>query len=198
MTYEIENLPWERTPEESNQAFRAFCSYRDLGPTRTTLAAYRLQKGNPQAKKPSGCWCGWSVKYKWPERAKLYDDHMNLRMRQSNEEQYLKDLEDYRVRQVQYGKAMYAASLPNMNIVAQLGTRVQKAVKLWADQFDKLAPDDFDGMKAHLEKCPVSLAQAATLLRNAAVGIETAIEAEGQALAVIELLNMLKETQKNA
>lgn len=68
-------LPWERQPGETAKAFQAFRAYRDLGPARTMLAAYRLTKGKPDAKAISGGWARWSQEHRWTERADAYDLH---------------------------------------------------------------------------------------------------------------------------
>jgi hypothetical protein len=63
---------WERWPDESAKAYLAFCAYRDLGPTRSLINAYRLQKGYEKAT-ISGTWNKWRKTYHWKNRAEAFD-----------------------------------------------------------------------------------------------------------------------------
>jgi hypothetical protein len=71
---------YERLPNESEQAYRAFLTYRDLGPDRTTTEAYRLSGGQDGSKRGArqtcGRWNKWARDYRWDERAKAWDDHL--------------------------------------------------------------------------------------------------------------------------
>jgi hypothetical protein len=86
---------YERLPHEPPRAFRAFCIYRDAGPTRslklvdeTLRPEKRLQKGKKRA-----TICGvinrWSTKYLWVERATAYDVHVDRERRRVREEEIL-------------------------------------------------------------------------------------------------------------
>lgn len=65
--------PWERTPEESRQAYAAFCAYRDLGPTRSQEKAYAAL--NPHKKRTNRIseYFKWSSKFEWVKRAEAFD-----------------------------------------------------------------------------------------------------------------------------
>lgn len=65
----LEQVPWERLPGETNKAFRAFCVYRDLRQNRSFKAL--LEK---LGKKSKTQFALWSKKYKWQERVKAFDD----------------------------------------------------------------------------------------------------------------------------
>jgi hypothetical protein len=67
--------PWERQPDESAQAFRAFCHYRDQGVGRSLQGAYASTRP-PGSLKPgvcSGRWRGWFRGHNWRKRAEAYD-----------------------------------------------------------------------------------------------------------------------------
>jgi hypothetical protein len=74
--------PWERWPNESAKAFAAFCAYRDLGPNRSLVSAYRLQKGCERAT-ISGCWSRWRKKYHWKDRAQAFDQERVVQLREA-------------------------------------------------------------------------------------------------------------------
>lgn len=79
----IEGMPpWEQWPNESARAFAAFCLYRDLGPNRSLVNAYRLQKGCERAT-ISGCWSRWRKKYYWKDRAKAFDHERVVELREA-------------------------------------------------------------------------------------------------------------------
>jgi prefoldin subunit 5 len=82
--------PWQKQPGETPAAYRAFCQYRDLGPNRTALNAFRQAKGRPQASNLPGVWTAWCSRYRWPERAAAYDAHLERESRQRAEVETIK------------------------------------------------------------------------------------------------------------
>ncbi len=80
--------PWEKLPDEPDEAYVRFMTYCALGPGRSMDAAYRLQNpvaaksGKSRSKKPvderraSGQWWQNSVEFRWTERAAAYDIDM--------------------------------------------------------------------------------------------------------------------------
>jgi hypothetical protein len=68
---------WDRLDHESERAYRAFESYRNLPSVeRTVIAAYRHHTGNSDAVKPSDTYSAWSRQFAWRERVAAYDDHL--------------------------------------------------------------------------------------------------------------------------
>lgn len=72
---------WEILPGETDGAFAAFRIYLSLGPERSMRAVEEkinaAKTGRKEAKRvPSGKYTAWAKKYRWPERARAYDDHM--------------------------------------------------------------------------------------------------------------------------
>lgn len=79
--------PWEQKTGESSKAYQAFCLYRDMGPTRTLLDAYKQaiehQRGRGQVDpnrrfQTSGQWAGYARRYDWEHRALAYDHRLSL------------------------------------------------------------------------------------------------------------------------
>lgn len=80
---------WERQTGETQKAFAAFCIYRNQPKSGRSIkkAAQSLGKHHRTLE-------GWSAKYKWIERVKLYDDYMDtLKMRQREDD--IKDAHEY-------------------------------------------------------------------------------------------------------
>lgn len=62
--------PWERQKGESRQAFAAFCTYRDLGVTRSIVRA------SETLAKSGSLLSRWSQDWHWVARTNGYDDHL--------------------------------------------------------------------------------------------------------------------------
>lgn len=77
--------PWERQPNESARAYSAFCTYRNLGPKRSVLRAWRLRTGCEKAAVP-GNWNYWRAEHDWKKRAETYDAEMERHHRALTEE----------------------------------------------------------------------------------------------------------------
>ena len=82
--------PWDRRDKESEEAWEAFQTYRDMGVRRSLrLVAQHLGKSE-------GLMTGWSSKHDWPNRARGYDrwldqqaqgawvDRMNIMVEETN------------------------------------------------------------------------------------------------------------------
>jgi hypothetical protein len=71
--------PWERKPDESSQAYRAFTSYRDQDPgDRTAVEAGRIVGISTQLAHR------WSRRHSWLKRAAEFDAHLDaLRLEQN-------------------------------------------------------------------------------------------------------------------
>lgn len=86
---EEELAPWERQPHEPALWFGRFAVYRDLGPARSVMEAWRIDKhrrGNTsKAKSPNNSWYTRAMEWEWDKRATAYDaymDHQKLLARQ--------------------------------------------------------------------------------------------------------------------
>jgi hypothetical protein len=76
--------PWLQLKGEGNEAYAAFCVYRDMGRDRSIDAAYRQQLSNKRATpvsdlamRASGRWTAWSTVFDWARRALAYDRHLD-------------------------------------------------------------------------------------------------------------------------
>lgn len=70
--------PWGRLEGETEQAFEAFATYRDMDATERSLSktARALSKSKPLMS-------GWSRKHSWVRRARAWDDHRDAEMREA-------------------------------------------------------------------------------------------------------------------
>lgn len=66
---------WERQDNETDAAYAAFAVYRDLGPSRTKVQAYRDRYDKPEATQASGTFSEWARRYEWDDRARQFDLH---------------------------------------------------------------------------------------------------------------------------
>ena len=109
--------PWERQPNETVRAFKAFCLFLNLGSERSLAAAYRSDTGRTGVEQAPGSWRAWYQDKNWLERAIAYDDHMaQERQRQREEiagEEFKKEQEAYR-------KIHQQSGMSGLQIVAAL------------------------------------------------------------------------------
>ena len=89
MTTPIRKAPlsWERLPEESAKAYRAFSFYRDMGAERSIDKACNLFYADQGKKRGSarrtGQWAKWAQQHHWVDRAEIYDDLMEKEKREA-------------------------------------------------------------------------------------------------------------------
>jgi hypothetical protein len=79
-------LPYERQPGESAKAYAAFVIFRNLGPERSVLKAYRQKTGKEQAKQAAGLWNSWATDHHWHKRADAWDAHLDEENRKAQEQ----------------------------------------------------------------------------------------------------------------
>jgi hypothetical protein len=68
--------PWEKRDGETARAYAAFLAYRDMGPERSVVGAYRVMAGREKAVRPPGYWKGWAERHSWTFRADQFDAHL--------------------------------------------------------------------------------------------------------------------------
>lgn len=76
LPYEDTIQPWEQQPSEPVRLYRLFCLFRDLGPSRSVLAAYLRVRKSPRTERTDcvpGAWRRWVVQWHWRERADAWD-----------------------------------------------------------------------------------------------------------------------------
>lgn len=87
MTTERLREPWERMPDETDAAYRAFQIYLDQTPgDRSRFRAHltyleEYTERTTQPKHLPGRWVTWSRKWNWTERVRAWDDDVDRRVR---------------------------------------------------------------------------------------------------------------------
>lgn len=69
---EQENV-WNRQPDEEEEAFRAFCVYRDLGVDADVADACRRALGREPTEEELAQWEAWAEDWQWVERTRRYE-----------------------------------------------------------------------------------------------------------------------------
>jgi len=68
-------FPWNQLPEEGGKAFAAFQVYRELGPWERSMNRVRVELGRPESYLRS--LQSWSSKYRWVDRVRAWDQHLD-------------------------------------------------------------------------------------------------------------------------
>lgn len=82
--------PWNKQPKETAKSFEAFAGYRDLGPQRSIRKLCELWGRKPSYQNQMSV---WSSKYKWVERARLFDAYQDQKLQEVKAAQRLEDYE---------------------------------------------------------------------------------------------------------
>lgn len=69
--------PWDRRPDESAKAYKAFCIYLEMGPKARSIdaAGCEYQGHQKGIKRASGFIRRWASQFDWPKRAAAWDAH---------------------------------------------------------------------------------------------------------------------------
>jgi len=93
--------PWERQQGESEQAWEAFLTYRDMDPPRKVQAvASKLSKSRQQITK-------WKSAWSWEERARAYDNQIDREVK----EKVVDDRQEMRERHIYIAKSLQKKAL---------------------------------------------------------------------------------------
>ena len=79
--------PWERQPHESAKAYEAFCSYRDMGSSRSTA------KVGQELGKTKALMDRWSSRWEWVWRCRQYDAFMGRQQQDKHQQDILDALD---------------------------------------------------------------------------------------------------------
>jgi len=93
MTRDNNKKIWERLPEETSINYMAFCKYRDLQSRRSIKKVAELSDGAQISK-----FNRWSSEFKWVDRARAYDDHIDELRRNTIDNQIKKSLTEYKAK----------------------------------------------------------------------------------------------------
>lgn len=177
--------PWDRQDAEPMRAYDAFCAYRDLGVSRSIDRAYRLyQRGREVAseglevatkrKRATGRWGIWASQWDWKDRAERYDSHLESERRKVKENEHFDQLRSHLDRQRTVAIALTGTALRMLQLV-QDELRNQPNPDIAAGRHT-LVPT----------KIPA-------FARTAALMARIALEAEGDALGIEQMLGNLDE-----
>lgn len=92
---------WERQTGETDRAFQAFGTYRDLGPSRSLAKTAQILSKTKQ-----GTLQPWSTSWGWVERASAWDDEADRNQRKRDELERAETLRKMREGHVKAGQAM--------------------------------------------------------------------------------------------
>lgn len=105
----IDVEPWERQPHETDEAWLAFRTFRDLDPPRTLGKLREHYTEQMTARHPS-LFRNWSMKWRWRSRVAAYDVHLD-RIRQRAHERTIEDMSEKHARMAQAGLTLVARRL---------------------------------------------------------------------------------------
>jgi hypothetical protein len=154
---------WERTGEESDKAYAAFCTYRDLSVSERSIEL--ASKKNKV--KNANHYARWSMKHNWVSRCRAFDAYLDIQARQKRERDHLANIEEFSERQ----RLIAAETLKSA--VAILKKANSRLAKLKAEEIH-----------------PGSLP---SYYRSAAALIEAATNSESMSLGIQELLEALQQ-----
>jgi hypothetical protein len=154
---------WDKRPDESAAAFAQFQVFRDLGPGRTLVAAYRRRTGKPTAT-PTGSYRKLARDFDWTARAEAFDSHLDgERIRGSESEAVKAGITWERRRQDQLEK--------NWQISQAL---MKKAEQLAAMPITRITRSE-DGQVTVIEALPANTLRHAASVATAASNLAWAV-----------------------
>lgn len=133
--------PWDRLPNESPRAFEAFCTFRDLGPSRSVPEAFRKRKGR-QSRRADGTWNLWYRRHDWKARAEAYDAEID-RVRQAKRRDQVEEMVERHARDFRTAEELAATMLRRLaeksGEIDPTDGATAKAAKTWAAMLDLAA-----------------------------------------------------------
>lgn len=118
--------PWERQKGESDKAYEAFVTYRDMGTDRSIRAvAQKLAKSRTQIGK-------WSSGWEWTERVRAYDNELEKEARA----QAVKDRKDMTSRHIKIAMQLQKKALEaltSLEVEAMTPKDIKEFIKMATD-----------------------------------------------------------------
>lgn len=118
--------PWERQKGESDKAYEAFVTYRDMGTNRSIRAvAQKLAKSRTQIGK-------WSSGWEWTERVRAYDNELEKEARA----QAVKDRKDMTSRHIKIAMQLQKKALEaltSLEVEAMTPKDIKEFIKMATD-----------------------------------------------------------------
>lgn len=103
---------WDRQPGEPGHWFDRFEVFRQLGPKRDMLSAYRSITGRQGADDLPGNWRDATTKWRWRERAEAFDDDERRKQREAEEEMRAEERQ-YRLQMLRASRQIIGRELAN-------------------------------------------------------------------------------------
>ncbi len=121
------STPWERLENEPVRAYAAFTVYRDLGPTRSYDEATRRIYPNRENADHAvvGRIIEWSQRWRWAERARLWDDELD----KFNRENQMDMIRDMNRRHISEAKALQIKAMQALNALNPEDMKPQDVLK---------------------------------------------------------------------
>jgi hypothetical protein len=114
--------PWDRQDGEGEKPYSAFVRYRDLGPSRSLIDAYRQHTGRTEAAQPSGLFHKWAKGFRWKDRALAWDRRLSERHAEGAERQAVRE-----------GAAWEGRKLDALKRAYEVGQKLLAKAELLAD-----------------------------------------------------------------
>jgi hypothetical protein len=108
--------PWDQQSGEPNRWFARFERYRLAGPSRSLLGLFnteRQQRGTKKAKSIPESWAENADKWRWRQRAELWDDHERRQARLA----HAQEIEEMNRRHAQESRALQSKGLQGLKSV---------------------------------------------------------------------------------
>ena len=118
--------PWERQKGESDKAYEAFVTYRDMGTDRSIRAvAQKLDKSRTQIGK-------WSSAWNWTERVRIYDNELETEVR-AKAIKGRKDMTDRHIKIAMQLQKKALAALNSLDVKAMTPKDIKEFLKMATD-----------------------------------------------------------------
>lgn len=157
--------PWERQKGESDKAYEAFVTYRDMGTNRSIRAvAQKLSKSRTQIGK-------WSSGWEWTERVRAYDNELEKEARAKA----VKDRKEMTDRHIKIAMQLQKKALEALTSL-EAEAMTPKDIK----EFIKMATD-LERLNRTLEEESGRSSEASTSLADAVIAAYQKRKEEGNA-----------------
>lgn len=118
--------PWERQKGESDKAYEAFVTYRDMGTNRSIRAvAQKLAKSRTQIGK-------WSSGWEWTERVRAYDNELEKEAR-AKAVKDRKDMTDRHIKIAMQLQKKALEALTSLEVEAMTPKDIKEFIKMATD-----------------------------------------------------------------
>lgn len=167
-----EPKPWDRLPDESEAAYKAFLAYRDLGKKRSQDSAAKVlaeslgHTWSNRKRARGGRLVDWSSKFRWVERATAWDKHRD----QLRDELLIRRFLKYeRIRLKEIDEALVSAAMLRDKGRAMLKLPHVKRVVTHRDEQGREVSVTIEGARSDYLRAAKELIQAGAQMAAAAL-----------------------------